>query len=185
MISFDVLSGDGERGARDIRCINCRAGEGQREKDREAARPCAQVEHSLYFLGSRDPGPEPLAQQLGDKGARHDDALVHVEAVIAEPGFVDQVGEGLSRVHALIDQPLGLALFLNGQLAICRSREFLVRNPQHMCEHPCRLVAGVVRAVSEVQGCAPQLPPGGCQPVAQSAIAGALQDARSRASRRR
>jgi hypothetical protein len=98
---------------------------------------------------------------------------------------VDQVGEGFSRAHALVDQALGFAFFLNGQHAIRRSREFLVGDPQRVREQPRRLVSCVMRAVPEAQARRPQPALGGREPLAQSAMAGALQDARSRASRRR
>jgi hypothetical protein len=44
--------------------------------------------------------PKPLR----DEGARHDDALVDVELVGAEPGFADEIGRGLARADALVDQ---------------------------------------------------------------------------------
>ena len=44
-------------------------------------------------------GARPSGQQLGDERARNDHALVDVEAELAEPGFVRQIGGR----HALVD----------------------------------------------------------------------------------
>ena len=55
-----------------------------------------------HFFRVLDPRRQLFAQQFGDEGARHDHALVDIEAVLAEPGLVGQIGGG----HALLDAAL-------------------------------------------------------------------------------
>ena len=61
--------------------------------DRQAARNPCQVERALDRPDRRS-GVNLFAQQFGDNAgtARHDDAAIDVEAVLAEPGLVRQVG---------------------------------------------------------------------------------------------
>jgi hypothetical protein len=95
--------------ARDLQCVirnigrvHFRARERQREQDGEAARARAQVERAPHAGGG--PRREVLAQQLGDVRPRHDDTLVDVEAVLAEPRFVREIRGGLAGTDALFDQ---------------------------------------------------------------------------------
>ena len=53
--------------------------------------------------GSVDPRRELLGNQLGDERARHDHALVDVEAVAAQPGLVGDVGGRHALVGAALD----------------------------------------------------------------------------------
>jgi hypothetical protein len=52
--------------------------------------------------GILDPGREAVFQQFGEVGARHDDARIDMEAELAEPGFVQQVGRRQAMHHALL-----------------------------------------------------------------------------------
>jgi hypothetical protein len=85
----------------------------------------------------------PITQKLGDEGARHDDALVDVEAVRAEPGLVDQVGGGLAGAHARIEERLcGLHLG-RGERIVEVCLEVDRRQAQGMQDEPRGLVERV------------------------------------------
>ena len=70
-----------------------------REKDRQTARARAQVQRPAHGVRIRDPRGEPVIEDVGDVRARHDDALIDVEAELAEPRFVCQVGRRDSVAH--------------------------------------------------------------------------------------
>jgi hypothetical protein len=76
----DVAAGHGEGVGRDVDRIDRGIGEGVGHQDRQAAGAGAQVEGAAHGFGILDPGLEAAFQQFGEIGARHDDALVHIEA---------------------------------------------------------------------------------------------------------
>ena len=133
------------------------------------------------FVRIADPGAEAVAQQLRDIRARHEDALVDVEALLAQPGLVEQIGERNAAAHPLGDQPGGPGALGGGQLALERGSELFVGNTEDVNEEPGRLVAGAVRAVAEMQPRAPKARLGVLQPVAQGRAGSRLR--RSHASR--
>jgi len=92
-----------------------------------------------------------LVQQFGDKGSRHDDPLVDIEAVFAKPGLMDQVGDrdALGQpargeaCYALVFAGTGRAVKCAGQAA--------PGQPQHMRDKPGGLLGGVVRSMAVMQ----------------------------------
>jgi hypothetical protein len=52
----------------------------------------------------RDPRRQIVHEQFRDIGARHDDALVHVKAEFAEPGFARKIRGGLALAYASLHQ---------------------------------------------------------------------------------
>ena len=163
-----------QRRARDIGRIHFGPRKGQGEKHREAPRPGAQIERAAHR--PRHPRSHALAQQLGDERARNEDSLVDVEAVLAEPGLADQVGEGLSGAHTSLDQAQHAPLFAGGQLPL--RGKLVVRESQRVGEQPRRLVAGIGGAVAEGNARRAQLALDDGEPVGES------QDAKSRTSKR-
>ena len=69
-----------------------KASEWEGGQEGEAAGAGAQVEGRVDGPRVFDPRRQLFEQQFGDEGARHDDAVVNVKTVFAEPGFVGQVG---------------------------------------------------------------------------------------------
>ena len=145
----DVALGDRERVESRCRPHRRRFGVGVREQYREAAGARAEVERRRDALGRADVRRESFGQELGDEGPRNEHALVDVEAEIAEPGFVRQVGGG----HALVDPPLEQLRDLRAlglrQPRIEERFETIERQVQRVQQQVGRFVVGVGRAVAE------------------------------------
>ena len=131
--------------------IDARAGESQSQQDGEAARAGAQVQGVLHRAGI-DPGREGVFhEQAGDVRARHDDALVDMEAVVAQPGFVSKIGGRNAFRDAPIDQRGHRFLLGSGEARIEKGLQAVWRQVQRMQYQPGRLVVGILRAVAEEQ----------------------------------
>ena len=163
----DVALRDGERVGRQVDRVDVGVRIGVREQDREAARAGAQVERRGDRRRVADERGEPVGQQLGDERARDDHALVDVEAELAEPGLVRQVGGR----HALVDAPreqLGEPRPLGVREPGVEERlEPVQRQVQRVQDQVRGLVVAVGRAVAERE---PGLAEAGhrvAQPVAQ------------------
>lgn len=99
-----------------------------------------------------DPGREAIAEHdFGDERARYDHPLIDIKAVIAEPGFMRQVGGRFAGVDALADQrQYGLG-FLRQQVGIEIRFQFVVRQVQRMQDEVGSLVARIGAAVAEMK----------------------------------
>ncbi len=148
-IGGDVLPRDGQRVAGEIRGIDLRAAEGESREDGQAAGARAEIQRRAHLRGPRDPGRQARPQQFRDEGARHDHALVHVEAVRAQPGLVHEIGRGLARADALRDEGIGglRADGVDGEVEI--GSELVHGEAQRVQHEPGGLVDGVGRAVPE------------------------------------
>ncbi len=93
-----------ERRGRNVCRIDSGAGEAMGGQDGQATRPGTQVEHRCDLARRCDPGRQVLAQEVRDVRARDDDALIHVEREVAEPGFARQVGGRLAPAYAPVEQ---------------------------------------------------------------------------------
>jgi hypothetical protein len=103
---------------------------------------------STSALGIVDPGREAVFQQLGEVGARHDDALIDVETVGAEPGFLHQVGGGQAMHHALLQVGQQRQAFVFGQMGVEPGFERVAWQVQRGEHQPDGFVPGVVGAVA-------------------------------------
>ena len=138
-----------------------------REQDREAARARAQIEGGRDLLRRADVRRETVGQELRDERARDEHALVDVEAEIAEPRLVREVGGG----HALVDPALEELRDLRA-LGLREPRveerlEPVERQVQRVQQQIGRLVVGVVGAVAERELRLAEARDGEAQPVAQ------------------
>ena len=97
----DVALRDRQRVGRDVHRVDVGRGIGVREQDREAARARAQVERAMppsRRRRRRARAPSGSSSAMNERGMMH--ALVDIEAEIAEPGLVRQVGGGDALVDA-------------------------------------------------------------------------------------
>lgn len=97
----DVAAGDRERFRREVRGVESGAREAVGGDDRETAGPGAQIEHGAHGARRGEPRAQPVREQFGDEGPRHDHPLVHVKAEFAEPGDTGEIGRRLARTDAL------------------------------------------------------------------------------------
>ena len=114
-----------------------------------------------------DVGLEAAGHQFGDERARDQHALVDVEAEIAEPRFVRQIGRGDPLVDPPREQlaercPLGLR-----QLGVEEGLEPVERQVQRVQQQVGGLVVGFVAAVTEMELGFAEARYGPAQPVAQ------------------
>jgi len=148
-IALPVDFRHGQRSRRDIGGVYTRAGKAMGEKNREATGPGAQVERRLDGGGTGNPRGKALAQQRGDVRARHDDALVHVETKIAEPGLAGQVGRGLAAVDAALEQSQHAPRVARADRSLEERRPGIRGQAQCVQREICGFVAGVAGAVAE------------------------------------
>ena len=87
--------------------------------------------------------------------ARDHNALVHVEAQIAQPGFVGKVGNGLAGTNAALEQREDAPSCVRGNRLVVDARRGIRPQTKRMLHEPCRLVVGVCGAMAEGEpGCA-------------------------------
>ena len=148
----DVAGGDRERLTRQVHRIDLGMGEGEGCQNGQAAGAGAQVEcRCRRSIGIVDPRRQLFVQQFGDEGTRHDDALVDIETVVAQPGFMGQVG-GRQAIFdaALVDVEQGVA-FAVRQTGVEEGFEPVERQVQGVQHQIGGFVPGVVGAVAEEQ----------------------------------
>jgi len=144
----DVARRHREGVGRDVRGLDLRALEGERQQNRKATRAGAEIERVADCPRPGQPRREACAQKLRDVRARHDDALVDVEAVLAEPRFVREVRGGLARADTLFHERGDARRFSRGQGAPEVACERLERKAERVQREPRRFVARVGRAVA-------------------------------------
>jgi hypothetical protein len=114
-----------------------------------------------------DPGREAVFEQFGEVGARHDHARIDMEAELAEPGFVQQVGRRQAMDHALLQAFQQRVALAAGKAGIEERLQRIARQVQGGEQDPDRLVPGIVGAVAEMQAGLVEAADGPAQPVAQ------------------
>jgi hypothetical protein len=123
----------------------------------------------------RQPRLQSRAQQFGDERARHDDATVDVEPVLAEPGLLGEIRRRQTRADPARNQRLESFAFDRRQPPAERRLQRFVAQLQDVEREEDRLAARVVRSVAEVQACAPHAACGGADEVADSKRGGHLR----------
>jgi len=145
----DVAARDIQRIGGQVHGIHGCIREGFGQQNRQTARAGAQVERAAHALRVRDPGGEPIAQQFRDEGARHDDALVDIEAERAEPGFVREIGGRGALAHAPAQERAQPNEFVRTQLPFELGIEFAQRQFERMQDEIGGFIARIVRAMAE------------------------------------
>jgi len=140
---------------------------GMRQEDGQAAGAGADVDRGMDGLGIVHPGRQLFAQQFRNERSRHDHALVHVEAEIAEPGLVRQVGCRHALFYAAFDDGLELIGLAMRQAGVQERLQPVERQMQGMQDEVSRLVEGIVAAVAEEQPGLVEARHREAQPVAQ------------------
>ena len=147
----DVALGDGESVVGEVNGGDFGIREGEGAQDGQAAGAGAQVEGG--FDGPRvvDPRRQLLVEQFGDEGARHDDAVVDVETMFAEPGFVGQVGSWQALLATAPENIQQRFTLVRQQTGIEKRFEAVERQIQRVQREISRFVPGVVTAMAEKQ----------------------------------
>ncbi len=144
-----------ERGGREIDGIDHGIAEAHRRDDRKASGARAQLQHATHRL--RALGQEILALEhlrqhhLAEIGARHDDPLVDAERDAADIGAPQQIGGGLARGDACIDEADQALPLRRGEARIEEGLELVHGKMQPFQHHERRLVERGRRAVAEEQ----------------------------------
>ena len=167
VVVFNVVPGHREGVRRNIDGVDPGGGEGVRRDDGQACRAGAQVENGADCLGIVDPWRQLLAQQLGNEGTRHDHPLIDVETVLAEPGFVGQVGDRQAFADAAFDDPQEAGALVAGEPRVEEGLESIERQVQGVQQQIRGFVPGVVGTVTEEQLRLVEAADGKAQQVAQ------------------
>jgi hypothetical protein len=136
---------------RDVDRVDQGVREGVGQHDRQAAGAGAQFEHVLDAVRIGHPGAELVRHQLGDEGARHQHALVDVEVVAAQPGFVGDVGGRHALADAALDHVQHLQHFLLQQAGVEEGLELVQRELEGVQDQVGGFVEGFGAAVAEEQ----------------------------------
>ncbi|OIQ83390.1 hypothetical protein GALL_348220 [mine drainage metagenome] len=164
-VQGDVGRGDLERVGRNVTAPDVGVRPALRGQDRQAAAAGADVDDAPRRR--RQPRLERVVEQLGDEGARHDDALVDDETLAVQPRLADQVGGRAARLDARVQQgpqPLQRRLGHRATAQPRQLREAVEHGPaQRVNQHPRRLLRGVLGALAVLQPGALQ-PRGGVAP---------------------
>jgi hypothetical protein len=134
---------------RDVRGVDQRLRETQRQQHCKTSRSRAQIEGGRDSGGIGIPGREIVAQQLGDKRARNDRAPVDAETVLAEPGFSRQVGRGDPVAHPALEQGEHFARLRSARTVRGDGIELVERLAERVQCEVDRLVVSVGGAVAE------------------------------------
>ena len=162
----NVAARDFKRFRRDVDGVDRGIGKGVGHDDGQAARAGAQVERRCDGLRVFDPGREAVFEQFGEIGTRHDHARIDMEAELAEPGFVQQVGRRQAMHHALLQAFQQRVALAAGKACIEKRLQRVARQMQGGKHDPDRLIPGIVGAVAKMQAGLVEAADGPAQPVA-------------------
>ncbi|EXI68806.1 MAG: hypothetical protein AW07_04304 [Candidatus Accumulibacter sp. SK-11] len=151
LVVGDVAPGDGEGVGRQVDGIDAGGRKGLRGNDRQATRAGAQVEDAADRLRLVDPGCELLVEQFGNERTGDDHPLIDVEAMLAEPGFVAQVGGRQPFADPPVDQAQRAGALVAGQPGVEERLEPVEWQVQVVQQEVDGFVPGVVRSVAEEQ----------------------------------
>jgi hypothetical protein len=105
-----------------------------------------------------DPGLEAVLKQLGNRGSRHQHALVHVELESREKCPASEIGQRHPSLDSPAQQRVDARAAPRSQELAVRSAALLVRQARREKNELGRLVARIVRAVTEVNARAAHRP---------------------------
>jgi len=125
------------------------------------------VECRRHRIGAADERLESVGNQLGDERARDQHVLVDVEAKVAEPGLVREVGGGNPLFNSPVEQMRELRALGLRQSGVEEGIQPVERQVQRMQQQIGRLVVGIGRAVAERQPALAEARHRVAQPVAQ------------------
>src|SRR5690606_37198574 len=144
----DIDLGYCERVARDIRSINTRFRQRERTCNGDAARARSDVEHSADAPGI-DPRLEARFDELCDRRARHEHALIDVELVPGEPHPPSEIGSGHAFPDTALEQLGHARLPIRLQDRVVHRARFLMAKPGAEEHELGRFVERVVAAVTK------------------------------------
>ncbi len=147
-VAGDIALRNSERIPRDVCGIDDRFRKGMRHQDREASRACAQIECPDDAFRFLDPGIKLLQNEFCNEGARDDHALVDIEAEIAEPGFMGEIGDRDFFADSPLDQIQDQILLLRKEFRIQKGIEFVVRQMERRKEEIGRFIECIRAAMS-------------------------------------
>ena len=142
-----VDAGHSQCVGRDVGAGDLHIGVGHGGQTGQRAVAGAQVQH-LGGLVAQPVVDAAVGQQLGNKAARHDGALVDIEGHADQPGFVGQIGGGLARADTLFKKRSYLRLLLlrdslTGYRFWRAGRKFAIHRQGQLPENqPCGFVFG-------------------------------------------
>ncbi len=110
---------------------------------------------------------EAIRQELGDERPRDKHALVDVEAELAEPRLLREIGRRNAPVDAPLEELGDLRALGLRQARVEERIEAIERQVQRMQQQVGRLVVGIGRAVAERERCLAEARHGVPKPVAQ------------------
>ncbi len=135
-----VGPGHGQGIGRYFARVNLRFLEPQRCQNGQAARTRAQVQDGSNARRRRRYAFEIAGQEFADIRARHDHPLVDIERLPLDPSLIGEVGCGLARGDAPLDDLLQGLPFAHQKAAIHPRLELVWRQMQRMQDEKCRLV---------------------------------------------
>ena len=151
-VLVDVARGHFQRAGRDVDRLDARIGEGARRENGERTAARAEVQHRGDRLWIAD---EPVVlgesrhDQFANQAARHDDALVDIERHALDVGAVDEVGGGLARRCARLDQCQKPGALVAKQPGVEKRIEHVDRQAQTLEDEKGGFVERRRRAVAE------------------------------------
>ena len=145
---LDVAVGHFQRLEGQVAEHHFRVGEGIGAGDADAARAGAQVEDARRL--GRQPGRETLADQFGNRRARHQHALVHLERQAAEPGLAEQVGGRHAFADAALDQAAEQVALVILQPTVQVGVGHFIRQMQGTQHQHAGLVPGVIGSMPKI-----------------------------------
>ncbi|MNZ91814.1 hypothetical protein D3C78_1108090 [compost metagenome] len=149
LVTLDVEVGHLQRVERQVGEHHLRLGEGVGAGDADAAGAGAQVEDARRR--ALEPGREVAFDQLGDRRARHQHALVDAVRLAAEPGLAEQVGGRDAFVDTPLQQRAHRLQLVQLETAVEVVGRHIPGQMQAAQHQRSRLVPGVVGAVPEEQ----------------------------------
>ncbi len=126
--------------------VDARCWEEERRGDRDTSRAGADVEDAAHLVWL-DPRLEARFDQLRDRRARHQHALIHIELVPRELHPLREIGRRYALAHATLEQRIDARQLIHGQDAFVDLRRIFVTQPGCIEDQLGRLVERIVRPV--------------------------------------
>ena len=149
---FNVVLGHGQRVGGDINRVHFRFREGVSAGNGDTAAPGTHIQNVLRLMA--DQAFKVVVDQLTNRRARHQHAFIDIELVAAEPGFVGQIGDRNTLVHATDDALNDAVFFAGGQARgahVFRNIQRQVEGRQHQLHGFIPRVVGTV-SVPDIGG---------------------------------
>lgn len=129
-MQYDIAPRNRQRRTRVVTGVDSCARKRMRCQDRQTTGAGAQVERASNRMAQ--PRNESRAQQFRDERAWHDHAPVHIKAVLTEPGFMYEIGDGYAGANAPLDKCLQALCLGRAQTGVRLLCQLLWRKTEHV-----------------------------------------------------